>query len=626
MRSIQGSETPSGTSKSSPNRRNSSQSSPVAKRLMTDTPSTNLHPLQLLTLSDALQDLIENDTSRKVSSGSIPSLPAVPTSSWVADLTEVNEPSLTPIQPWWKTSFPNFDDRLHRKWSGSWEPLPLSQASDPVAGILKNPISPTSLPPLGRRISLGVDGFSPITKVNTESNQGDGPMALQVRQNENVGWDAATEVDSENGSVGGDDDFPPMIDPDEEAVESVLGIKRRSDWDADDLRIPPPKRPRMDAFLSSRPAFVSAVPLSRDEVANPASQPSNLETQSSTQAEPPRPVKVIFGPDPDGHPHRTKAKSMSTQHRKKQAEKRRKASKAVASPLSSTGEQSPSSTREAEGLSRPRKPELKAKEERHFLIRDRVYERVGVLLEMYENRVLLNRGLDLREVRRRYTLQPWNPNRKKRAVQRADGAWRTLDGPEQWKLCTPAIGEYVRIAYPSEDHPAWSAVDPGALMRWKESEEYVYRRTGECELGIDDSEIAYARERSSQMNVDSFSTEWSAAVEEHLEMETTTEEVRGIDASNASQIPEPPILPPQPVRRSTRTTTTATLPSSRKPTRVTRSSSVGIKPPTLLRRHSSENPSSRPTRSTRSRTRARSTITPLPQTQSRRLRSMAPPT
>lgn len=212
---------------------------------MTDTPSTNLHPLQLLTLSDALQDLIENDTSRKVSSGSIPSLPAVPTSSWVADLTEVNEPSLTPIQPWWKTSFPNFDDRLHRKWSGSWEPLPLSQASDPVAGILKvsraesyhslgpkssfiltqsalqNPISPTSLPPLGRRISLGVDGFSPITKVNTETNQGDGPMALQVRQNENVGWDAATEVDSENGSVAGDDDFPPMIDPDEEAVESV---------------------------------------------------------------------------------------------------------------------------------------------------------------------------------------------------------------------------------------------------------------------------------------------------------------------------------------------------------------------------------------------------------------------
>ncbi|KIO20365.1 hypothetical protein M407DRAFT_220729 [Tulasnella calospora MUT 4182] len=476
---VRGSENRSDTGKSSPKKRNSSRSSPTLKRttadVTADTASSNIRSLQLLTLSDALQDIVKSNTSRKPSSGPTPLLPVAPTPSWVIDLTEFNEPSLTPIQPWWSGSFPSFDNRLHRKWSGGWEPSPSSQAADPTAGILKNPKSSDSLPSLGRRTSLGIDGFSAITKVNTETNQGDGPMALLVRHNDNVGWDAATEVDSENGSVAGDDDVPVTRDLDEIAVESVLGIKRPSgDWEADEPSRPPAKRPRMGDSLSLNPAFSSANPSSSQDAdasqgGDPSGQASNLETQSSTQVELTRPRKVLFGPDPDGQPHRTKAKSMSIQHRKKQ-EKRRKALKAAASPTYMLDKESPPLDLEIE-YRRPTKEALRAKEAQHFMIRDRVYERVGELLELYEDRVLLNCGLDLREIRRRYTLQPWNPNTRKRFVQRADGAWRTLDGPEQWKLCTPALGEYVRIAYPPEDHPAWSIVDKGALTRWRESEE-----------------------------------------------------------------------------------------------------------------------------------------------------------
>lgn len=85
---------------------------------------------------------------------------------------------------------------------------------------LQNATASDSLPSFGRRTSLGVDGFSALTKVNTETNQGDGPMALFVRQNDNVGWDAATEVDSDSESVAADD-IPSTRDIDEIAVESV---------------------------------------------------------------------------------------------------------------------------------------------------------------------------------------------------------------------------------------------------------------------------------------------------------------------------------------------------------------------------------------------------------------------
>ncbi|KAG8891752.1 hypothetical protein FRC00_013155, partial [Tulasnella sp. 408] len=385
-----GSENRSDTGKSSPKKRNPPRSSPTMKRTTTDATAdaatSTIRSLQLLTLSDALQDIVKNNTSRKPSSGPTPLLPAAPTSSWVINLTEFNEPSLTPIQPLWSGRFPNFDNRLHRKWSGGWEPSSSSQAANPTAGILKNAIASDSMPSLDRRTSLGIDGFTAITKVNTETNQGDGPMALLVRQNDNVGWDAATEVDSDSESVAADD-IPSTRDMDEIAVESVLGIKRPSGgWEADEPSRPPAKRPRMDFSLSSKPAFSSANPSSSQDVdgsqgGDPSSQASNVETQSSTQVELTRARKVLFGPDPDGHPHRTKAKSMSMQHRKKQAEKKRKALKAAATPLDLLDKESSPLDLEIE-YRRPTKEALRAKEAQHFMIRDRVYERVGELLEL----------------------------------------------------------------------------------------------------------------------------------------------------------------------------------------------------------------------------------------------------
>ncbi|KAG9043650.1 hypothetical protein FS837_009310 [Tulasnella sp. UAMH 9824] len=627
-----GSENRSDTGKSSPKKRNSPRSSQTMKRTTADatadTATSTIQSLQLLTLSDALQDIAKNNASRKPSSGPTPLLPAAPTSSWVIDLTEFNERSLTPIQPLWSGSFPNFDNRLHRKWSGGWEPSPSSQTPDPTAGVLKNAIASDNLSSMERRTSLGVDGFSAITKVNTETNQGDGPMALLVRQNDNVGWDAATEVDSDSESVAADDDIPTTRDMDEIAVESVLGIKRASgDWEADEPSRPPSKRPRMDASLSSNPEFSSTIPPSSQDIdssqgGDPASQASNLETQSSTQVEQTRPRKVLFGPDPDGHAHRTKAKSMSMQHRKKQAEKKRKALKAAAGPPDLLNKESSPLDLEIE-YRRPTKEALRAKEAQHFMIRDRVYERVGELLELYEDRVLLNCGLDLREVRRQYTLQPWNPNTRKRFVQRADGAWRTLDGPEQWKLCTPALGEFVRIAYPPEDHPAWSIADRGAVTRWRESEEYVYRRTGECELGLDHSEVKSAGEPSGISGPLS-DREDSPIIPELLNIYgVPSEDAARVDAFNHTQVSRQPPKANGPRRRSTRSSTPAALSSSQPPPRITRSTTVAALPPTVLRRHSSDSLSSRPMRNTRSRARAR-TIAPLPQTHTRRLRSAAP--
>ncbi|KAG8892288.1 hypothetical protein FRC01_014249, partial [Tulasnella sp. 417] len=432
----------------------------------------------------------------------------------------------------------------------------------------------------------------------------------------------------ENGSVAGDDDIPAARDIDEIAVESVLGIKRRSgDWEADEPSRPPAKRPRMDSSLPLSLVVSSANPSSSQgaegsQCVDPASQASTIETQSSTQVELTQPRKVLFGPDPDGHSHRTKAKSMSMQHRKKQAEKRRKL-KAAASPPDTINKESSPLDLEIE-YRRPTKEALRAKEAQHFMIRDRVYERVGELLELYEDRVLLNCGLDLREVRRRYTLQPWNPNTRKRFVQRADGAWRTLDGPEQWKLCTPALGEYVRIAYPPEDHPAWSIVDNGAVARWRESEEYVYRRTGECELGLDDSEFTPAGEPS-RVTAPLSDRESSPIIPELVEVyDAPSQRGTRIGSSNARQISRQLPKPNGPRRRSTRSSTPAAVSSSPPPTRITRSTTVAALPPTLVRRHSSDSLPSRPIRNTRSRARARSAITPVPQTHTRRLRSAAP--
>ncbi|KAG9008418.1 hypothetical protein FRB90_008902 [Tulasnella sp. 427] len=596
----------SNAGQSSPNKRMSSQSSPVTKQFPTDVTS-EWQSLQLFSLSDALEDLLKKNVPRKTSDAT-PLLPAVPTSSWVIDLTEANEPSLTPIQPWPKNSIPQFDDRLHRKWSGEWEPLPSSQAADPAAGILKSSLPPPSRPASGRRTSLGVDGYSAITKINTETNHGDGPLALSVRLNDNVGWDAATEVDSENGSVAGDDE---AADPEEIAVESVLGIKRSTrEWDGDMILLPSAKRPRISAFPKS-PGDPSG---ESSQAAGRSSQMTNLETQSSTQVDGSR---VSFGPDPDGHPHKTKAKSMSTQHRKKQAERRRKAARGQTS--SSSADPSLSPQRED---TRMTKEALKAKEEQHFTIRDRVYERVGILLDLYEDRVLLNSGLDLREVRMRYTLQPWNPNRRRRDIERVDGVSMALNGPEQWKLCTPAIGDYIRIAYPPEDHPAWSVVDGGSVQRWKQSEEYLLRRTAECQIGYHPVEIATFRsesiqvtEQASWMETPAIATKAPPPRRERVVKKVsrhtgTARQPRLLDLpSSLDQLP----------RRSTRNA--AVVSSPPRPTRSTRSSSVENVLPSLVRCHSNDSLSSRPSRNTRSHTRARSSVTPTPLTHTRRLRS-----